>query len=85
MDELHDYVLRMSKEELPPAIAIWSLTLYDLKNGFVIPNDRKKYNVGRLPATSSTPMAASRYRSAPLTPRACRKRTGCRLTRRILV
>jgi len=42
----HDYVLRMSKDELPPATAFWSLTLYDLKNGFFIPNDHKKYSVG---------------------------------------
>jgi hypothetical protein len=42
----HDYVLRMSKDELPPATAFWSLTLYDLENGFFIPNDRKKYSVG---------------------------------------
>lgn len=25
----------------------WSLTLYDLKNGFFIPNERKKYSVGK--------------------------------------
>jgi hypothetical protein len=36
----------MTKEELPPAIAFWSLTLYDTENGFFIPNDRKKYSVG---------------------------------------
>jgi hypothetical protein len=46
MDALHDYVLQMSKDELPPATAFWSLTLYDLNNGFFIPNDRKKYSVG---------------------------------------
>jgi hypothetical protein len=46
MDALNDYVLRMSKDELPPATGFWSLTLYDLKNGFFIPNDRKKYSVG---------------------------------------
>jgi hypothetical protein len=46
MDAMHDYVLRMSKDELPPATAFWSLTLYDLKDGFFIPNDRKKYSVG---------------------------------------
>ncbi len=46
MDALHDYVMRLSKDELPPATAFWSLTLYDLKNGFFIPNDRKKYSVG---------------------------------------
>lgn len=46
MNAQHDYVLRMTKDELPPAEAFWSLTLYDLKNGFFIPNDRKKYSVG---------------------------------------
>ncbi len=46
MNAQHDYVLKMSKNELPPATAFWSLTLYDLKNGFFIPNDRKKYSVG---------------------------------------
>jgi hypothetical protein len=46
MNAMHDYVLRMSKDELPPALAFWSLTLYDLKDGFFIPNDRKKYSVG---------------------------------------
>jgi hypothetical protein len=43
---MHDYVIRMTKEQLPPAKAFWSVTLYDLKNGFFIPNDRKKYSVG---------------------------------------
>ncbi len=46
MNSQHDYVLKMSKDELPPATAFWSLTLYDLENGFFIPNDRKKYSVG---------------------------------------
>jgi len=46
MNAQHDYVVRMSKDELPPAGAFWSLTLYDMKNGFFIPNDRKKYSVG---------------------------------------
>jgi hypothetical protein len=46
MNAQHDYVLKMRKDELPPATAFWSLTLYDLKNGFFIPNDRKKYSVG---------------------------------------
>jgi hypothetical protein len=36
----------MTKDELPPAKAFWSFTLYDAKNGFFIPNDRKKYTVG---------------------------------------
>jgi hypothetical protein len=46
MNALHDYVIRMTKDELPPAGAFWSLTLYDLDQGFFIPNDRKKYSVG---------------------------------------
>ncbi|MGK7899646.1 MAG: DUF1214 domain-containing protein [Xenococcus sp. (in: cyanobacteria)] len=46
MNAQHDYVIRMSKDELPPANAFWSLTLYDMKDGFFIPNDRKKYSVG---------------------------------------
>ena len=46
MTAKHDYVIRMSKDELPPSNAFWSLTLYDLEQGFFIPNDHKKYSVG---------------------------------------
>ena len=46
MNAMNDYVIRMTAEELPPTKVFWSLTLYDLKNGFFIPNDRKKYSVG---------------------------------------
>jgi len=46
MNAQHDYVIRMSKKDLPPATAFWSITLYDAQNGFFIPNDRKKYSVG---------------------------------------
>jgi len=46
LNAMHDYVIRMTKAQLPPAKAFWSVTLYDLKNGFFIPNDRKKYSVG---------------------------------------
>jgi hypothetical protein len=46
MNAQHDYVIRMSKEELPPAKIFWSLTLYDSANGFFIPNEQKKYSVG---------------------------------------
>ena len=46
MNAQHDYVIRMSKDELPPAEAFWSATLYDTENGFFIPNDHKKYSVG---------------------------------------
>jgi hypothetical protein len=46
MTALHDYVIRMTRDDMPPARAFWSLTLYDTENGFFIPNDRKKYSVG---------------------------------------
>jgi hypothetical protein len=46
MNAMHDYVIRMTRDELPPAGAFWSLTLYDLDQGFFIPSDRKKYSVG---------------------------------------
>jgi hypothetical protein len=46
LNALHDYVVRMGPEELPPHGAFWSLTLYDQAQGFFLPNDRKKYSVG---------------------------------------
>jgi hypothetical protein len=46
MNALHDYVIHMSKDELPPANAFWSFTLYDAEKGFFIPNEYKKYSVG---------------------------------------
>jgi hypothetical protein len=46
MNAMHDYVIRMTADEMPPAGAFWSVTLYDIENGFFIPNDRKKYSVG---------------------------------------
>jgi len=46
MNAQNDYVIRISKAEMPPANAFWSLTLYDSANGFFIPNDHKKYSVG---------------------------------------
>lgn len=42
----NDYVIRMAADEMPPTEVFWSMTLYDLNNGFFIPNDRKKYSVG---------------------------------------
>ena len=45
MNAQYDYVIRMPKpEDLPPAEAFWSATLYDLQYGFFIPNDYKKYS-----------------------------------------
>lgn len=46
LNAMNDYVVRMTKAELPPAKAFWSLTLYDTKNGFFIPNNKNKYSVG---------------------------------------
>ena len=46
MNAQNDYVIQMTKEELPPANGFWSLTLYDTENGFFIPNEHKKYSVG---------------------------------------
>jgi len=46
MTAQHDYVIRMQKKDMPPAEAFWSVTLYDMQNGFFIPNNRKKYSVG---------------------------------------
>jgi len=47
MNARNDYVIRRKADEMPPARAFWSVTLYDMKNGFFIPNDRKKYSVGQ--------------------------------------
>jgi hypothetical protein len=46
LNAMHDYVIRMTAGELPPTEVFWSVTLYDLQNGFFIPNDYKKYSVG---------------------------------------
>ncbi len=46
MNPRNDSVIRVKQDELPPAQAFWSLTLYDLQNSFFIPNDRKNYSVG---------------------------------------
>ncbi len=47
MNAQYDYVIRMTKDELPPAKAFWSATLYDTEQGFFIPNKQKKYSVGQ--------------------------------------
>ncbi|MCX2983432.1 DUF1254 domain-containing protein [Halieaceae bacterium IMCC14734] len=46
MNALNNYVIKISKDEMPPAKAFWSLTLYDRQNGFFIPNEHNKYSVG---------------------------------------
>lgn len=47
LNAMNDYVIKMTKDELPPSNAFWSLTLYDLERGFFIPNDSFKYSVGK--------------------------------------
>ena len=47
MNAMNDYAIKMTRDELPPADAFWSITLYDTENGFFIPNDRFKYIVGQ--------------------------------------
>lgn len=46
MNAMNDYVIKMAKVDLPPVTAFWSVTLYDTKNGFFIPNKENKYSVG---------------------------------------
>jgi len=46
MNSENDYVIKMTADQLPPAQAFWSITLYDFENGFFIPNDQMKYSVG---------------------------------------
>jgi len=46
MNAQYDYVVRMTKEQLPPARAFWSMTLYDGERYLFIPNPQKKYSVG---------------------------------------
>ncbi len=41
MNAMHDYVIRMDANSLPPANAFWSVTLYDTENGFSSSTIRK--------------------------------------------
>jgi len=42
MNAKNDYVIRMTKDQLPPAKAFWSATLYDAKNSFFPDLDKMK-------------------------------------------
>ncbi len=46
MNAMFDYEIVMAPENMPPANAFWSTTLYDTANGFFIPNEGFKYSVG---------------------------------------
>lgn len=46
MNAQNDYVVRMTKAQLPPARAFWSMTLYDGEKYLFIPNPQNKYSVG---------------------------------------
>jgi hypothetical protein len=46
MNAKYDYVARLTKDQLPPARAFWSMTLYDGEKYLFIPNQQKKYSVG---------------------------------------
>jgi len=46
MNAMNDYVIHMTRDEMPPATAFWSATAYDTENGFFLPNDAMKYSVG---------------------------------------
>ncbi len=39
----HSYTVHFSKDQLPPADAFWSLTLYDAKTHQLVPNHKKRY------------------------------------------
>ncbi len=39
----HSYTVHFAKDQLPPAEAFWSLTLYDAKTKLLVPNHKKRY------------------------------------------
>ncbi|GGF41760.1 DUF1254 domain-containing protein [Subtercola lobariae] len=45
LDGEHSYVLHFEAEELPPADAFWSLTMYD-EEGFQVPNPIDRFAIG---------------------------------------
>lgn len=41
----HSYTVHFAKDQLPPADAFWSLTLYDTKTKLLVPNHKKRYAI----------------------------------------
>ncbi|MGK9419179.1 DUF1254 domain-containing protein [Pseudomonas cedrina] len=41
----HSYTVHFAKDQLPPADAFWSLTLYDAKTHQLVPNHKKRYQI----------------------------------------
>jgi hypothetical protein len=39
----HSYTVHFAKDQLPPAEAFWSLTMYDAKTKLLVPNLKKRY------------------------------------------
>ncbi|WP_339436358.1 MULTISPECIES: DUF1254 domain-containing protein [unclassified Pseudomonas] len=39
----HSYTVHFAKDQLPPADAFWSLTMYEAKNGQLVPNHKKRH------------------------------------------
>ncbi|KRP57999.1 DUF1254 domain-containing protein [Pseudomonas trivialis] len=48
----HSYTVHFAKDQLPPADAFWSLTMYDARTRLLVPNHKKRYliNSRMLPA-----------------------------------
>jgi len=42
----HSYILRLSKENLPPAKYFWSVTMYDAKDRMLVENPINRYSIG---------------------------------------
>lgn len=42
----NDYVLKFTRDQLPPVNYFWSMTMYDIKTTYLVPNDLDKYSIG---------------------------------------
>ena len=78
MNAENDYVIKMTKEGLPPALAFWSVTLYDTKNGWFIPNKEDKYSVGQNAGYKLNAEGGIEIFIAAKSRPVCRRKIGCR-------